>query len=162
MAGGFAPQFSEADVVLDLVLPPDWAALSVVRDRVSAWLRAHRWPSAHLDDLVLAVNEAVTNSLEHGYGLRPGAASSAASLGSSALIEVHGEIIIDRHGRQCAEVTVRDHGRWRTPSDEEPARGDGIRLMRACTDEVTVLRGAGGSVVHLRSRPLPTLPCEPG
>jgi serine/threonine-protein kinase RsbW len=50
-------------------LTADWGAPSIPRDRIRACLRAYRWLSAHIDDLVLAIDNAVTHSIEHGYGM---------------------------------------------------------------------------------------------
>src|SRR3954471_9852136 len=56
-----------ADVELHLVLGATWVAPSIARERVEEWLRAQQWPPAQADELVLAVSEAVSNSVEHGY-----------------------------------------------------------------------------------------------
>ncbi|MBC8091620.1 MAG: ATP-binding protein, partial [Pseudonocardia sp.] len=43
------------------------AAASIVRERLRHWLDGLGWPEPELDDVVLAVHEAVSNSVEHGY-----------------------------------------------------------------------------------------------
>lgn len=130
---------------LDLVLAADWVSPSVARDKVRTWLRAAGWTAPHVDDLVLAINEAVSNSIEHGYGV--GADDSA----GTGTVELRGEIT-DHH----VVFTVRDHGVWRPPVDDpKSTRGQGIRLMRACVDRVTVDGSDEGTTVVLRGRPLP-------
>ena len=132
---------------LHLVLTADWVSPSVARDKVRTWLRAHGWTAPRIDDLVLAINEAVSNSIEHGYGI---GANDPAGDGT---VELHGEIT-DRH----VTFTVRDRGVWRTPVDEpKSTRGQGIRLMRACVDEVTVEGTDEGTTVVLTGRPLPAV-----
>lgn len=130
---------------LDLVLTADWVSPSVARDKVRTWLRAAGWTPPHLDDLVLAINEAVSNSIEHGYGV---GADDPAGTGT---VELRGEIT-DHH----VVFTVRDHGTWRPPADDpNSTRGQGIRLMRACVERVTVNGSEEGTTVVLRGRPLP-------
>lgn len=125
---------------LALVLAADWVSPSVARSRVRGWLRSNGWAEPSIDDLVLAINEAVSNSIEHGYGI---GADDPAGTGT---VELRGEIT-DHH----VTFTVRDQGVWRPPVDDpKSTRGQGIRLMRACVDEMTVdISGAGTTVVLL-------------
>ncbi|GAB1512644.1 ATP-binding protein [Actinophytocola sp. KF-1] len=130
---------------LDLVLAADWVSPSVARDKVRTWLRAVGWSSPHLDDMVLAINEAVSNSIEHGYGVGPG---DPAGTGT---VELRGEVT-DHH----VTFTVRDRGVWRPPVDDpKSTRGQGIRLMRACVAEVSVAGSADGTTVVLRGARVP-------
>lgn len=130
---------------LDLVLAADWVSPSVARDKVRTWLRAHGWTAPQLDDLVLAINEAVSNSIEHGYGI---GADDPAGTGT---VELRGEIS-DHH----VTFTVRDRGVWRQPVDDpKSTRGQGLRLMRACVDQVTVDVTDESTTVVLRGRPRP-------
>ena len=43
------------------------AAQRVVRHAVARWLEAARWPEDDVEDITLAVTEAVTNVIEHAY-----------------------------------------------------------------------------------------------
>lgn len=130
---------------LDLVLAADWVSPSVARDKVRTWLRAGGWTPTQIEDLVLAINEAVSNSIEHGYGIGP------EDPAGSGTVELRGEVA-DHH----VTFTVRDQGVWRPPVDDpKSTRGRGIRLMRACVDHVTVDVTADGTTVVLRGRPLP-------
>ena len=119
-------------------------------------MRAHHWSPSHAEDLVLAVNEAVTNSIEHGHGLDP-EQPTASPEWTHSTVEVHGQIVIDEQGRRRVELIIRDNGRWRPPTFD-PRRGNGVTLMRACTDDVTISSSDSGTTVRLLSRPLPSLP----
>jgi serine/threonine-protein kinase RsbW len=117
------------------------ASASIVRDRLRAWLGALGWPDPELDDVVLAVHEAVTNSIEHGYaGVEPGD------------VVVSGRVDRGRDGR-FVHLVVRDTGRWRTPRDPG-FRGRGLPVMRGCMDGVTVRGDRTGTVVEMRSHPV--------
>ncbi|MBB4910124.1 ATP-binding protein [Actinophytocola algeriensis] len=129
---------------LDLVLAADWVSPSIARDKVRRWLRANGWTPPQMDDIVLAINEAVSNSIEHGYGI---GAEDPAGAGT---VELRGEIA-DHH----VTFTVRDKGVWRPPVDDpKSTRGQGLRLMRACVDQVTIDATDEGTTVVLRGRPL--------
>lgn len=118
------------------------AAASLVRERLRGWLGALGWAEADLDDVVLAVHEAVSNSIEHGYaGTEPGE------------VEVVGARVVDGDV-QRARFTVRDDGRWLAP--RAPGyRGRGVAVMRGCMAEVTIRPGDGGTEVEMLSRPVP-------
>lgn len=118
------------------------AAASIVRERLRRWLTGFGWPDAELDDVVLAVHEAVTNSVEHGY-----AGTDAGE------VDVAGTRSVDCD-RQRVRVVVRDDGRWRPPSDPG-YRGRGIAVMRGCMSEVDVRPGPDGTEVTMLSRPVP-------
>lgn len=147
---GNEPTRAAVAQTLDLVLAADWISPSVARDRVRAWLRANGWSPAHTDDLVLAVNEAISNSIEHGYEIGP---EDPATLDT---VEIHGAIHRAPDGSRHAELTIRDTGNWRPPSDDDhTTRGQGLRLMRACVDHLTIDGDANGTTVTLHSRPVP-------
>jgi anti-sigma regulatory factor (Ser/Thr protein kinase) len=135
---------------LDLDLAADWISPSVARDRVRAWLRANGWSPAHIDDLVLAVNEAISNSIEHGYEIGPDDAPSMAT------VQIHGMIHRASDGSRHAELTIRDNGTWRPPTDDDhTTRGQGLRLMRACVDHLVIDGHPHGTTVIMHSRPTP-------
>jgi serine/threonine-protein kinase RsbW len=147
---GDEPTRADVAQTLDLVLAADWISPSVARDRVRSWLRANRWSPAHVDDLVLAINEAVSNSIEHGYLVRPeGPATEGA-------VTVHGVVITSANGARHVELTVRDTGVWLAPTDDPHSnRGQGVRLMRACVEHLTIEGSDLGTTVTLHSRPVP-------
>jgi 8-oxo-dGTP diphosphatase len=138
-----------------LQLPADPVSASVARDRLRRWLDALGWPPAQSEDIVLAVSEAVSNSVEHAYlGHRDDQPAGE--------VDVHVRATTEAGLRHITAV-VRDHGRWRpVPADDEYRRR-GIPLMRACMDRVAItpLRNDdgehAGTLVTLRSRPVPAL-----
>ena len=147
---GSEPARAEAAPTLDLVLAADWISPSVARDRVRGWLRAHRWSPAHIDDLVLAVNEAISNSIEHGYLVGPEDPPAPKT------VELHCGIVRMNDGSRRVELTVRDEGVWLPPTEDgHSTRGQGIRLMRACVDHVTIDGTDDGTTITLHSRPVP-------
>ena len=146
------PAGAPAVAELHLTLTADWVAPSIARERVAGWLRAHRWPPAQIEELVLAVSEAVSNSVEHGYQVPTGA------LQHSDTIHAQAQVTVADDGFRRAEFTVIDQGRWREPVHGAGNRGHGMLIMRTCTDGLTVQGTAAGTTVRMRSRPVPPLP----
>jgi anti-sigma regulatory factor (Ser/Thr protein kinase) len=135
---------------LQVALNAEWVAPSIVRGRVRDWLAAHRWPAAHAEELVLAVSEAVSNSIEHGYAIPAGSVAR-----SGEMVNVHGVVVVDADGFRHVVFTVSDQGRWRAPTAKRTTRGHGMLIMRTCADDVAVDYSASGTSVVLRSRPVP-------
>jgi anti-sigma regulatory factor (Ser/Thr protein kinase) len=129
---------------LYLALPADPGAPAAARARISAWLSACGWPPAPQEDLVLALSEAVSNAVEHGYGVRPGVVAPP------GVVEVAAEVLAE--GR--VEIIVRDRGGWRSPSQLRSHRRHGIPIMRACVAECVIDGTPFGTTVVLRSHPL--------
>jgi len=77
------------------------------------WLETARWPSEEATDLVLAVNEAVTNAIEHAYA--PGRAA--------IVLVTAREVRLPPCSRQ-AVINVIDQWRWR-PMSPAPTPGAG-------------------------------------
>lgn len=58
-------------------------------------LTGHRRPDPdHIDDLVLVVSEAVSNSVEHGYGITSADAPFTGS-GHAYIIVITGQVLVD-------------------------------------------------------------------
>jgi anti-sigma regulatory factor (Ser/Thr protein kinase) len=128
-----------------------------IRHRLAAWLRAAAVPDTLVSDIVLAVNEACTNSIEHAY--TPGEADRTAGRGAAgksdrkherAKIQVEAEIDADVH------VRVIDRGSWKTPPADRRARGRGLLLIRAISDRVELDHGPSGTTVKMSFRLPPT------
>ncbi|WP_284740377.1 ATP-binding protein [Amycolatopsis sp. RTGN1] len=150
-----------APATLRLILAADWIAPSVARSRLRDWLEAHSWPANEVHDLVLAISEAVSNSVEHGYGIysdSPGAHSEQ--------VEVTAWLKRPAVGARHVELTVRDSGGWREPRPGPIPRGHGLNLMRAASLVLEVEKSAEGTQIRLTSRPVadrsapPRLPGE--
>jgi serine/threonine-protein kinase RsbW len=132
-------------------LGAEWVAPSLARDRVTAWLRSQAWPQEQLEDVVFAVSEAVSNSVEHGYRIPAGSTERP----DGAVVRVEGEIVAAREGGRQAVITIRDRGRWKAPTPGPTDRGRGLPLMRVSSAHVQVLTDRSGTTVVLRSHAVP-------
>lgn len=138
----------------EFTVPASGAALAPVRHRVQRWLADLDWPVDAAADIVFAVNEAVTNAVEHAYPAGP----ADAPVEISASVETH----VSGGGRASTRqvrVSVRDHGRWRDDvhnrSDISRTRGRGLAMMDAMTAELVVATSATtGTTVMLVSEPV--------
>jgi serine/threonine-protein kinase RsbW len=120
---------------LDLVLDADPAVLSSVRARVADWLQQHRWPEQRTGEVVVAVNEAITNSIQHAYG------------GLGGRIALRAEVTVPFPGMGIATFSVRDRGRWRHQRPPRDGPGHGLKILRGLMDEVRIDSGAAGTTV---------------
>lgn len=126
-------------------LPAELAAAWSARNRIRAWLTAHRFAEEFVDDVEYLVSEAVSNSAEHAY--REGTGS----------VEVAAEVVAAGPGLRQVRVAVRDRGRWR-PADPDPGhRGHGIAAMVSLAHELTIRRrpAPGGTELVLLTPPAP-------
>lgn len=123
-----------------LTLTADPAALSLIRDRLREWLTAHQWPDVRLEDLVLAVNEAASNVVDHAY-----------PAGVCGNIEIDGRVTAVSGGARVTELTVRDYGRWRPVLKWRANRQRGIPLMRAMVADLVIDGTDRGTSVQMRS-----------
>lgn len=117
----------------ELVIPNDTKYLATVREAVGDLIRKSQFPGDDLSRIILAVDEAVANIIEHAY---------ASHNGGEAEIELVLHADLERF-----EVLVRDGGqrfdpdRIQTPDMETHVRegrksGLGIFLMRKIMDQV--------------------------
>ncbi|MFD4639226.1 ATP-binding protein [Lentzea sp. NPDC058436] len=132
---------------LALRFPADPHEVGPVRHRLREWLRAGGFDEDEANDLVLAVSEAINNSVEHAY---PGPA--------------HGTVEVRAHfgADGATQVDVTDHGQWRVPPPALTMRGRGLLLMRESVDEVDIVRRASGTTVSLRRARTPVQPVTRG
>jgi serine/threonine-protein kinase RsbW len=103
--------------------------------RFQEWLRTLGAPAALVDDLSLAVYEALANAVEHAYPAHH----------PNPMMHLQAQ----RDGDQLL-VTVTDHGSWRIPHDTG-YRGRGLTVMRCLTTEVLLQPTARGTTVHMRA-----------
>jgi PAS domain S-box-containing protein len=92
--------------------------LVVIRHQLAGWLRAAGVAEELAVDIVLVVNEACTNCVEHAYRGRPA---------GKMLLEVsvtNGEI----------RTRITDYGSWRTPAPGPRNGGRGLLLMKELSD----------------------------
>lgn len=109
------------------------AQLTEIRKRLTAWLTAGGVGDPAASDLVLVVNEACSNCVEHAYrGQEPGR------------MHVHAE-------QRGASVRVRvtDFGSWKVPATDPGTRGRGLLLMRAVSDDVDLDGTPAGTTVDM-------------
>ncbi len=92
--------------------------LGDVRHRLAAWLHDGGVGEELVADIVLAVNEACANSIEHGYqGRKPGK------------IRLKGE-----NDGARVRVKITDKGSWKPAAADPGGRGRGLLLIRAVSD----------------------------
>jgi serine/threonine-protein kinase RsbW len=113
--------------------------LAPLRAEVRRWLAPFALAGDAEDDLVLAVSEAASNSVEHAY--TPPTADDTVEL--TFWTEPHAI---------CLEIV--DHGQWRTPSGEPTGRGRGIEMMQRLVAFVLIRHDNRGTRVHFR-HPVP-------
>jgi PAS domain S-box-containing protein len=110
--------------------------LADIRRRLTSWLRAADVPDELTADIVLAVNEACTNSVEHAY--------RGHSVGTMLLeVEaIEGEV----HAR------VGDWGSWKEPAVNPGSGGRGLILIRAISDSVELDCTPAGTTIGIKFR----------
>jgi anti-sigma regulatory factor (Ser/Thr protein kinase) len=126
---------------LRLVVYAEPAAPSIVRRSVREWLETLEWPAPGIDDVVIAVNEACTNAVEHAYP--PGNPGYVTIDGSHTQVGNEREVTL----------VVRDRGRWRPAPAVAGFRGHGITVMRGCMRTVNIERSPRGTTLTLISFP---------
>jgi hypothetical protein len=124
---------------LHLAVDAEPHLLSVLRHAVQTWLAAMRWPRPAAEELVFAIREAVSNSIEHAYrDIRAG----RVTLDMTIVAEP-----------RAMHVVVTDFGRWR-PHRPGPTRGNGLALMNAVVAWSHIETDDAGTRVTMRSAPL--------
>ncbi|MGH2789097.1 MAG: SpoIIE family protein phosphatase [Actinomycetota bacterium] len=118
---------------LRLRLPAAPPSVAILRRAVEKWLGNIGAGEEVAFEMTVACGEAISNSIEHAYGLGEGD------------VEVRAE-----ESGGVVTVTVRDYGHWRPPRETD--RGRGLELMRSLVDEVNVTPAADGSRVQLVRR----------
>jgi serine/threonine-protein kinase RsbW len=113
--------------------------LASLRAEVRGWLVPLALAGDTEDDVVLAVSEAASNSIEHAYTT----ATDQQTVDVTFWTEPHA---------LCLHVT--DHGVRQTPSDQPTGRGRGIQIMQRLMAFVLIHHDTRGTRVFLR-HPLP-------
>jgi anti-sigma regulatory factor (Ser/Thr protein kinase) len=106
----------------------------VVRGALKVWLATLGASEDRVFAILLAVNEAFANAVEHPRDP------------ISTTVE-----IAARYDEGMVEVTVRDYGGWKKESSDGH-RSAGLLLMEAFTDSVTVHSDHRGTIVLLKER----------
>jgi anti-sigma regulatory factor (Ser/Thr protein kinase) len=119
---------------LRLAMPARPESLAAIREQVANWLASLGTPQERVGDIILVVNEACSNSIEHAY---PGGAAGA--------IRVSADV-----DPQSVCITVEDFGRWKTDTSKtDVSRGRGLALMRAMSSHVGLYTNTTGTRVSL-------------
>jgi serine/threonine-protein kinase RsbW len=123
--------------------------LAALRAEVRRWLAPLALPGDAEDDLLLAVNEAVSNCIEHAY--------------TPATVDGTVELTFWTEPQSvCVEIV--DHGRWRTPCGQPTGRGRGIAMMQRLIPVVLIHydnRGTRVLLSHPLPAPVPRIAAEP-
>ncbi|WP_197381510.1 ATP-binding protein [Mycolicibacterium mengxianglii] len=130
----------DSDVFLRAGVVAEPVNVARLREELEQWLRRHfALDALRLNDLVLAVNEALANVAEFAYRH----ADEPGPVDLRADYEKSGSVLT---------ITVADRGTWRDSSEREPkrTRGRGIPLMEALADEVGIDAAGHGTTVLMR------------
>lgn len=111
--------------------PASPTSLVRVRRAIRRWLLANGVSDALTYELLVAVNEAASNAIEHAFG--PGRGSYTASVSRD---------------ERAVTLTIRDAGKWREPRGQY--RGRGLAVIEALMDEVEVVHDQHGTVVTMK------------
>jgi serine/threonine-protein kinase RsbW len=115
--------------------PAEYAQLAAIRAEAHRRLASLDLPDDAKHDLVLAVNEAATNAIEHAY--LPGAVNPRVEL---AFWLDDGSLFF----------AVIDHGTWREPPIGPRGRGFGLDMMRRLVTDVEIDHDGRGTRVLLQ------------
>jgi anti-sigma regulatory factor (Ser/Thr protein kinase) len=129
-----APRPAPLDLMI--VLPAIPSAASLVRQRTRAWLDTLGWPTDDGEDVVMAVNEAVANVVDHAYRGQP----------HPGEVRVYGWPA-NHPAAHRVVITVADGGRWRPVPSDPGYRGRGLHMMHGCMDSVIIQPAAAGTTV---------------
>lgn len=133
---------------IELSIPSDLVFERVVRASANEIAQALKFPEERIEDLKLAVSEAVTNAIEHGN-----------EKVASKLVEV--VFVLDKQ-RKKLEIRVSDQGGGIDVIDPTPKyvedenleigmlRGFGMYLIGALADDWEVVSSQDGTVTTLR------------
>ena len=148
--GTAVPIAGPAPVELLVAEVAEATAGRVVRTRLRAWLEGWGWRDDDLDDVVLAVDEAVANVVDHAYRGQPAVGK----------VHVYAWIVGGPDGRRAA-VSVTDQGRWRPVPADPGYRGRGLLMMSTCMASLHIEHSAGGTAVTMTSNALAPAVDEP-
>ncbi|OBK86673.1 SpoIIE family protein phosphatase [Mycobacterium sp. 1165178.9] len=110
--------------------------LVLIRHRLADWLHARGVMEDQAADIVLVVNEACTNCVEHAYrGFAAGAMLLEVSLAD-------GEV----------RTRITDYGSWKTPAPIPGNGGRGLPLMRVLSDSMELDTTATGTTADITFR----------
>jgi len=117
---------------VELAIPSDPKSLVVVRRAMEKMAGEGGFDSSEVDGMVLAIDEALTNVMKHGYEGR-----------TDCTIHVRLDMIVSAEGRAGLQVIVRDFGKQVNPAliqgrdlNEVRPGGLGVHIIRSVMDLV--------------------------
>jgi len=116
------------DAGATIAIDADVRRLADIRAFIRARAEAAGAEPGHRDDLVQAVDELVTNVIEHGYGERPGRVEVEVERAPSGLV------VRIRDGAPAFDPSSVPTPRLDLPLAERPFGGMGVHLARTLTD----------------------------
>jgi anti-sigma regulatory factor (Ser/Thr protein kinase) len=123
-----------APLAIEKVVTAD--QLTDIRHQLAVWMRAATIPDDRVADIVLAVNEACANSIEHGYrGRKPGRVRVEAENDGARI-----------------HLRVIDSGSWKPTPADPGVRGRGLLLIRAVSDWLEMECTPTGTTVDMSFR----------
>jgi len=119
-------------------VPASPESVPLLRESVAVFARERGVPESRVDDMRLAVSEAVTNAVVHGFRERaePGTVAVSVTVNDGEWIEVR----------------VTDDGGGMAPRDDSPGPGLGLPLIHRLADRVDHRIPPGGSGTELLMR----------
>lgn len=117
---------------VDIQVPAEAPALAGLRGRLRRWLTLRGVGEDDREDAILAISEACSNSIEHGYERSEGAIQ-----------------LTVEHTGDALQIVVRDRGRWRMRGRATQGRGRGLVIMRSVMRTVDVAADEHGTTVTL-------------
>lgn len=132
-----------ASDVLEWEIRSDPSELPGVRERLGKWAAARGWSAAQSAELVLAMDEALSNVIRHSYCGEP-----------THRILIAVRTIVAPDDGEGLEVSVRDFGRQVDPAkikgrdlDDVRPGGLGVHIIRAMMNSAEYSRADGGGML---------------
>ena len=127
------------DIVAESVFPDvTLTDLSQIRQFMRTTADTNGYPSAAIDELIVAVNEALSNIVRHSYQNKPGAIKVS-------MVCSQGAVKVTLHdngpGFDPTSVPTPD---TTLPLEKRPFGGMGVHMMRTFCDELTYRKDAHG------------------
>lgn len=146
--GERAPRAEHVHRWMELRLPSLPENVGIARVAVAAFAGQLPFTLSELEEIKVAVSEAVTNAIVHGYGHPGGVVTVRAEHNGARLL-----VEIDDRGRGIEDI---EQARQPAFSTDPERMGMGFAFMEAFMDEVEVESAVGaGTTVRLYKRPRP-------
>jgi serine/threonine-protein kinase RsbW len=128
-----------AAIRFDRLIEAEPSGVATVREELGRWLlQEFDLDSIRLNDVVLAVYEALANAAEFAY-------LTTATRGGVTLQVEHDS------ASATLTLTVTDEGRWREidPNERRLARGRGLPLIKGLADQASIDTSDAGTTVQM-------------